>query len=97
MKTLTIELEPNLQIKIDFLAEGIINFHILKNDILRGKMALKYFKKIFDEIFQCGVKLILISLANKSQTRHIRLMALMAGFKKHMNLDNNIIYYLKKE
>ena len=74
----------------------MVNFHIVKNDVIRGSRAIKYFKIIFDTLFESGIKLILISLSKKPETRHIRLTALRAGFKKHMELDNNIIYYLVK-
>ena len=91
-----IELVKGLEIRLEFLADGVVNFHIVKNDVIRGSRAIKYFKIIFDALFESGVKLILISLSKKPETRHIRLMALRAGFKKHMELDNNIIYYLVK-
>lgn len=91
-----IELVKGLEIRLEFLADGVVNFHIVKNDVIRGSRAIKYFKIIFDALFESGVKLILISLSKKPETRHIRLTALRAGFKKHMELDNNIIYYLVK-
>jgi len=96
MNKIVIELIKGLEIKLEFLADGVVNFHIVKNDVIRGSRAIKYFKIIFDALFESGVKLILISLSKKPETRHIRLMALRAGFKKHMELDNNIIYYLVK-
>lgn len=96
MNKIVIELIKGLEIKLEFLADGVVNFHVVKNDVIRGSRAIKYFKIIFDALFESGVKLILISLSKKPETRHIRLMALRAGFKKHMELDNNIIYYLVK-
>lgn len=96
MNTIVIELIKGLEIKIEYLADGVINFHILKNDVVKGARAIKYFKMIFKEIFDAGVKLILISLSKRQSKRHIRLMALRAGFKKHCEIDNNIIYYLIK-
>jgi len=96
MNIIVIELIKGLEIKIEFLADNVINFHIVKNEVVRGARALKYFRLVFDALFASGIKLILVSLAKKPETRHIRLMALRAGFKKHMDLDNNIIYYLMK-
>lgn len=96
MNEMVIELVKGLEIRLEFLADGVVNFHIVKNDVIRGSRAIKYFKIIFDALFESGIKLILISLAKRPETRHIRLMALRAGFKKHMELDNNIIYYLVK-
>lgn len=93
---MVIELIRGLEIKIEFLTDDVINFHITKNTVLRGKEALRYFKWVFDEIFNSGVRLVLISLPKRSEARHIRLMALRAGFKKHTEIDNNIIYYLIK-
>lgn len=96
MNEMVIELVKGLEIRLEFLADGVINFHVVKNEIARGELAIKYAKLVFAALFASGVKLILISLSKKPETRHIRLMALRAGFKKHMELDNNIIYYLVK-
>ena len=96
MNDIMIELVKGLEIKIEFLADNVINFHIIKNDVVKGARAIKYFKLIFDALFEGGIKLILISLAKRPETRHIRLMALRAGFKKHCEIDNNIIYFLIK-
>lgn len=96
MKTIVIELIKGLEIKFEYMTDDVINFHIVKNNVVKGAQAIKYFKLIFDALFEGGIKLILISLAKRPETRHIRLMALRAGFKKHMDLDNNIIYYLMK-
>jgi len=96
MNTIVIELIKGLEIKIEFLADGVINFHIARNEVLRGAQVLKYSQKVFDAIFDSGVKLILISLSKKAEARHIRLMALRCGFKKHCEIDNNIIYFLIK-
>lgn len=96
MNIIVIELIKGLEIKLEYLADGVINFHILKNDVVKGARAIKYFKMIFDAFFDSGIRLILVSLAKKPETRHIRLMALRAGFKKHCEIDNNIIYFLIK-
>lgn len=96
MNKIVIELIKGLEIKLEFLADGVVNFHIVKNDVIRGSRAIKYFKIIFDALFESGIKLILVSLSKRQDVRHIRLMALRAGFKKHTEIDNNIIYYLIK-
>ena len=96
MNSINIELIKGLEIRLEFLADGVVNFHIVKNDVIRGSRAIKYFKIIFDTLFESGIKLILISLSKKPETRHIRLTALRAGFKKHCEIDKNIIYYLVK-
>lgn len=96
MKTMIIELIKGLEIKIEYIADNVINFHIIKNDVVKGARAIKYFKLIFEALFEGGIKLILISLAKRPETRHIRFMALRAGFKKHCEIDKNIIYYLVK-
>jgi len=96
MNDIMIELVKGLEIRLEFLTDGVVNFHVVKNEVAKGALAIKYFKMIFDALFDSGIKLILISLSKKPETRHIRLTALRAGFKKHMELDNNIIYYLVK-
>lgn len=96
MNDIMIELVKGLEIRLEFLADGVVNFHVVKNEVAKGALAVKYAKLIFAALFASGVKLILVSLSKKPETRHIRLMALQVGFKKHMELDNNIIYYLVK-
>ena len=91
MNTIVIELIRGLEIKIEFLTDDVINFHVLRNEVLRGKEAVQYSRVVFDEIFKSGIRLILISLPKRQEARHIRLMALRCGFKKHIDLDDNII------
>lgn len=91
-----VELVKGLDIRLEFLTDGVVNFHVVRNEVAKGALAIKYARLVFAALFASGIKLILISLSKKPETRHIRLMALRAGFKKHMELDNNIIYYLVK-
>lgn len=96
MNEMIVELVKGLQIRLEFLTDNVVNFHVVKNEVAKGSMAIKYARLIFDALFASGIKLILISLSKKPEMRHIRLMALRSGFKKHIELDNNIIYYLVK-
>lgn len=96
MNDIMIELVKGLEIRLEFLADGVVNFHVVRNEVAKGALAIKYARLVFAALFASGIKLILISLSKKPETRHIRLMALQVGFKKHMELDNNIIYYLVK-
>jgi hypothetical protein len=96
MKTIVIELIKGFEIKLEYMTDNVINFHIVKNDVVKGPRAVKYLKLIFEALFEGGIKLILISLAKRPETRHIRITALRVGFKKHFEVDNNIIYYLVK-
>ena len=96
MNIIVIELIKGLEIKLEFLADGVVNFHVVRNEVAKGALAIKYARLVFAALFASGVKLILVSLSKKPETRHIRLMALRAGFKKHIEIDNNIIYFLIK-
>lgn len=96
MNEMIVELVKGLDIRLEFLTDGVVNFHVVRNEVAKGALAIKYARLVFAALFASGIKLILISLSKKPETRHIRLMALRAGFKKHMELDNNIIYYLVK-
>lgn len=96
MNKIVIELIKGLEIKLEYLADGVVNFHVVRNEVAKGALAIKYARLVFAALFASGIKLILISLSKKPETRHIRLMALRAGFKKHCEIDNNIIYFLIK-